>query len=33
MCRWCPALARCGPGRAHLGEDDANVDLADDDLD
>jgi hypothetical protein len=33
MCRWCPALARCGPGRAHLGEDDLNVDLADDDVD
>ncbi|HEY6533211.1 MAG TPA: PD-(D/E)XK nuclease family protein [Acidimicrobiales bacterium] len=29
MCRWCPALHRCGPGRAHLGEDDPNVDLAD----
>jgi hypothetical protein len=21
-CRWCPALPGCGPGRAHLGEDD-----------
>ncbi len=21
-CRWCPALATCAPGRAHLGEDD-----------
>ncbi len=29
-CRWCPALAGCGPGRAHLGEDDL---LAADQLD
>lgn len=21
MCRWCPVLDTCGPGRAHLGED------------
>lgn len=33
-CRWCPALDRCGAGRAHLGEldDDASLDDLDDDL-
>jgi len=30
-CRWCPALAGCGVGRAHLGEDDLLDDLLDDD--
>ena len=30
-CRWCPALAGCGPGRAHLGEDDLLDDRLDDD--
>jgi hypothetical protein len=30
-CRWCPALAGCGPGRAHLGEDDLDEELLDDD--
>jgi hypothetical protein len=30
-CRWCPALAGCKPGRAHLGEDDLNEDRFDDD--
>jgi hypothetical protein len=30
-CRWCPALAGCGPGRAHLGEDDLLDELLDDD--
>ncbi len=29
-CRWCPALAGCGPGRAHLGDDDLD-DRFDDD--
>lgn len=29
-CRWCPALAGCGAGRAHLGDDDLD-ELLDDD--
>jgi hypothetical protein len=29
-CRWCPNLAACGPGRAHLGEDDLLEDRLDD---
>lgn len=29
-CRWCPALADCGAGRAHLGDDDLD-ELLDDD--
>lgn len=30
-CRWCPALAGCGPGRAHLGDDGLDTELLDDD--
>jgi hypothetical protein len=30
-CRWCPALAGCATGRAHLGEDDLHDDRFEDD--
>jgi hypothetical protein len=30
-CRWCPALAGCAAGRAHLGDDGLDTDLLDDD--
>jgi hypothetical protein len=29
MCRWCPALETCEPGRAHLGEDLISADTID----